>query len=173
MVPVPWSYVSSWRCIGCGVCCKGFDVVLRFNEWLSLVRTYGVGVTTTSINKFYLGKKPDGSCSFLASSGGIWFCGLQNMKPLACKLWPFKVTDKPKYGNPNEALFDFRGRKVYVYIDPTCPEIRWGKPTIQMVHGIIPEFIEIALGLREKQYFSTSIELYDLYPKAGWNYRRF
>jgi hypothetical protein len=40
-----------------------------------------------------------------------------------------------------------------------------------MMHRVIPEFIEIALGLREKQFYSTATPLYDLYPKTGWNHR--
>jgi len=65
MMPVPWSHVSYWRCTGCGICCKKFDVVLKFDEWLRLVKTYGIGVTTAGLNKFYLNKRPDGSCVFL------------------------------------------------------------------------------------------------------------
>ncbi|OYT49720.1 zinc/iron-chelating domain-containing protein [Candidatus Bathyarchaeota archaeon ex4484_231] len=171
MMPVPWSHVSYWRCTGCGICCKKFDVVLKFDEWLRLVKTYGIGVTTAGLNKFYLNKRPDGSCVFLTQSGNISFCGLQNMKPLACKLWPFRILDKPKYGRPNEAAFNYNGRRLYVYIDPLCPEILWGKPTPKMVYKVIPEFIEIALGLREKQFYSTATPLYSLYPKTRRRYR--
>jgi Fe-S-cluster containining protein len=171
MIPIPWSRVSYWQCTGCGICCKEFDVVLKFNEWLRLVRNYGIGVTAAGLNRLYLGKKPDGSCVFLSSAGNMYFCGLQNMKPLACKLWPFKVIDNPKYGMANEAVYNYRGRKVYVYIDPLCPKTQFGKPTAMMVHGVIPEFIEIALGLREKQFYSTAISLYDLYPKTNRDYK--
>ena len=171
MVPVPWSHVSSWRCTGCGICCRRFDVVLKFNEWLRLVQTYGIGVTTAGLDRLYLGKKPDGSCVFLSSTGNVCFCGLQGMKPLACKLWPFKIVDKPRYGMANEAAYDYRGRRLYVYVDPFCPETRLGKPTPMMVHGVIPEFIEIALGLKEKQFYSTAAPLYDLYPKTNRDYK--
>jgi hypothetical protein len=83
------------------------------------------------------------------------------MKPSACKLWPFKIADKPKYGKGREAIFNYRGRRFFVYIDPFCPEIRWGKPTVKMAYNVIPEFIEIALGLKEKQFYSTSTMLHD------------
>jgi len=163
--------MNSWRCTGCGLCCRGFDVTLKFDEWLSLVRTYGVGVTRAGLNKFYIQKKQDGSCLFLTMSNGIWFCGLQNMKPTACKLWPFKVLDRPKYGRLNEALFNYKRRRFFIYVDPFCPQIGWGKPTAKMVDNIIPEFIDIALGQREKQFYSTSTMLYDLYPRGKWDYR--
>jgi hypothetical protein len=93
------------------------------------------------------------------------------MKPLACKLWPFKISDTPRYGEAREAAFDYQGRRLYVYVDPFCPEILYGKPSAAMMHRVIPEFIEIALGLREKQFYSTATPLYDLYPKTGWNHR--
>jgi len=102
-----------------------------------------------------MGKKSDGSCLFLYNSFGKWFCGLQHTKPRACKLWPFKLSNKPRYGRPREAAFDYRGRRLYIYVDPFCPEIRWGKPSERTVYHVIPEFIEITLGLREKQVYST------------------
>ena len=144
---------------------------MKFNEWLNLVRTYGVGVTRAGLNKFYIQKKQDGSCLFLTISNGIWFCGLQNMKPTACKLWPFKVLDRPKYGRAKEALFNYKDRRFFIYVDSVCPQIGWGKPTTKMVHNVIPEFIDIALGQREKQFYSTSTTLYNLYPKRKWDYR--
>lgn len=156
MVPIPWNYANSWYCSNCGLCCREFDVVLRFDEWLNLVRRYGVGVTKAGLNKFYVGKKTDGTCMFLYNSFGRWFCGLQPTKPTACKLWPFKVLNRPKYGRSREAAFSYKGKKLFVYIDPFCPEIRWGKSSQQMIHEVIPEFVEIALGLREKQVYSTS-----------------
>jgi len=171
MVPVPWSYVNSWRCTGCGICCREFEVVLRFHEWLKLVQTYGVGVTGAGLSKFYVAKRPDGFCLFSTAYSGVKLCGLQSMKPLACKIWPFKIVDKPKYGSAREALFEYKGRRLFVYVDPFCPEIRWGKPTPEMTYYVVPEFIEIALGLREKQVYSTSTMLYDLYPKTRGEHR--
>ncbi len=156
MVPIPWSHVNSWYCSCCGLCCREFDVVLRFDEWLNLVRRYGVEVTKASLNRLYIGKKNDGTCMFLYSSFGVSFCGLQGMKPTACKLWPFKVSNRPTYGGPREAAFNYKGREFFVYVDPFCPEIRWGKPSQQMMYHVIPEFIEIAMGSREKQIYSTS-----------------
>jgi len=156
MVPIPWRYVESWNCIACGICCKGYQVVLGFNEWVDLIRNYGVGVTQPSISKFYLGKKSDGTCIFLTKLYDTWLCGLQNMKPKACKLWPFKILSRPEFGRPNEATYKYMDRNLFVYIDPACLGTRWGKPTQEFTHRTLPEFIEIAVGLREKQYYSTS-----------------
>jgi len=163
--------MNSWRCTGCGLCCRGFDVTLKFNEWLNLVRTYGVGVTRAGLNKFYIQKKQDGCCLFLTMSNGTWFCGLQNMKPAACKLWPFRILDRPKYGRAKEALFNYKDRRFFIYVDSVCPQIGWGRPATKMVHDVIPEFIDIALGQREKQFYSTSTMLYNLYPRRKWDHR--
>ena len=156
MIFIPWRYVESWNCIACGICCKGYKVVLGFNEWVDIIRRYGVGVTQPGVSKFYLGKKGDGTCIFLTKLYETWLCGLQNMKPKACKLWPFKVLSGPKFGSPNEASYKYRNRNLFVYVDPACIGIRWGKPTQEFTYGTLPELIEIALGLREKQYYSTS-----------------
>jgi hypothetical protein len=79
------------------------------------------------------------------------------MKPVACKLWPFKVSDKPKYGRPNEAVYNYGDvKKLYIYADPSCIGLQWGNPTQDFLNTTMIEFIDIALGLREKQFYSTS-----------------
>ncbi len=171
MVPVSWRHVNSWRCNGCGICCRDFEVSLRFDEWLNMVRAYGVGVTKAGLNSFHIAKKSDETCLFLCSVYGRWLCGLQNMKPMACKLWPFKVLGHPKYGNAKQALFQYNGRNFFVYVDPYCPQIMWGQPTAELTYKIIPEVIEIALGARKKQIHSTSAALNSLLPKTKKDYR--
>ncbi|MEM2875454.1 MAG: YkgJ family cysteine cluster protein [Candidatus Bathyarchaeia archaeon] len=156
MLPVPWSYFENWSCINCGSCCRTYDVVINFEEWLKLINIYGAGVAKPSLNKFYLSKRDDGSCLFLGSVGGRYYCGLQHDKPRACKIWPFKILSRPKYGRANEAAYVYRGEKFYVYIVPTCSGLRLGAPALEFVNAVIPEFIDIALGVKEKQYYSTS-----------------
>ncbi|MEM2111884.1 MAG: YkgJ family cysteine cluster protein [Candidatus Bathyarchaeia archaeon] len=171
MVPIPWRYVNSWRCSGCGICCREFEVVLKFDEWLNLIRTYGVSVTKAGLNKFFMRKKNDGSCLFLYMANGRWLCGLQNMKPAACKIWPFKISDTPRYGRAREALFNYKGQQLFVYIDPLCPEITWGNPSVEMIYQIMPEFIEIAIGLRQKQVYSTSTIFNNDFTQTKRRYR--
>jgi Fe-S-cluster containining protein len=160
MIPIPWRYVGSWNCVACGMCCKGYRVVLGFNEWVGIIRKYGVGVTQPGLSRFYLGKKGDGTCIFLTKLYDTWLCGLQDMKPKACKLWPFKILSRPEFGRPNEASYKYKDRNFFVYVDPACTGIWWGKPTQEFAYRTMPELIEIALGLREKQYYSTSKILY-------------
>ena len=156
MMPIPWKYVESWNCIACGICCKGYQVVLGFNEWVNLIRTYGVGVTQPGISNFHLGKKSDGTCVFLYKFFDNWLCGLQDTKPKACKLWPFKVLSGPKFGRPNEAVYKYGDKNFFVYVDPSCIGIRWGEPKPEFTYRTLTELVEIATGLREKQYYSTS-----------------
>lgn len=134
---------------------------------MNIVRTYGVGVTEADISKFYLRKRDDGTCVFLHKLYNTWLCGLQHMKPTACKLWPFKILGRPKYGSPNEASYDYRGRSLFIYVDPSCIGIRWGNPTEELTYKAIPELVEIALGLREKQFYSTA-NLSNLYFGVDW-----
>ncbi len=166
MLPVPWRYVNSWNCYACGLCCKGFSVVLNFVEWMNVVKTYGIGFTKPSINKFFLKNKSDGSCAFLYNHSGKGLCSLQHMKPQACKLWPFKILQRPKYGRAKEAEYNYAGRKLYIYADQSCPGLTWGSPETNFFRTTLTEFIELALGLRKNQVNSTSkMPLYPRYVK--------
>lgn len=153
---LPWRHVNSWVCTACGECCRGFKVVLKPEEWLTIVEKYGIDVTEVGSNKLYLKRRADGSCIFLYRWGKFWLCGLQQMKPKACKLWPFKILSWPKYGNARKAAYRYMGRILYVYVDPFCPGVKVGVPSKNFVNKVLPEFIEIALGLRTGQEHSTS-----------------
>ena len=156
MKPIPWRFVKSWNCIVCGICCKDFDVVLGYKEWLDIIRRYGIEVTYPGVTKLYLQKKSNGCCIFLNKFQNMWLCSLQNTKPKACKLWPFKIYNNPKYGRSNKALCNFQGKKLYIYVDPLCPGIKWGIPSKDFMNGLLKEFIEIALGFHQNQYYSTA-----------------
>jgi Fe-S-cluster containining protein len=93
---VPWQYIADWKCGACGLCCRAYSVVLNFQEWLRIIKNYGVETTTSGLNKLFIKKKSDGSCAFLYNPSNTYVCGLQHMKPKACKLWPFKILGKPE-----------------------------------------------------------------------------
>lgn len=122
---------------------------------MSIVRDYGISATEPGLNKFYLKRRDDDTCVFLSNYYTKWVCGLQHMKPLACKLWPFKILDAPRFGSPGEASYSYGGKRLFIYVDPLCVGIRWGKPTHEFMHETLSEFVEIALGLRTKQSYST------------------
>jgi len=157
MLPIPWRYVQGWNCIACGLCCKGYDVVLDFPEWMNVVKAYGVGFTEPGISRFYLKRKNDDTCVFLYNHFDRRLCALQHMKPMACKLWPFKVSDKPRYGRPNEAVYNHGKKRLYVYVDPSCAGLQWGNPDHSFLNETLIEFVDLALGLRHKQCYSTAM----------------
>jgi Fe-S-cluster containining protein len=153
--PLPWSAVKSWTCSRCGECCK-LIVQLTTREWLDLTRQYGSMIVDQRVGGFFLRKTVDNRCPFLRMGVKGWQCGLQRSKPLACKLWPFRVLTKPKYDQPREACYDHRDKQFYVYALPICPGISWGRPSDQLAKRTIPELIDIRLGLQTRQFFSTS-----------------
>jgi Fe-S-cluster containining protein len=128
---------------------------LNYPEWLNIVKQFGVEYTSCDLSRLYLKRKTDGSCVFLYRFGNRWLCGLQNMKPRACKLWPFKIYSKPRFGRAHEAFYQYAGSKLFVYVDPNCSGIMWGIPTKRFVHEVLPEFIAISLGKHVSQRFST------------------
>jgi Fe-S-cluster containining protein len=154
---VPWKRIANWRCINCGLCCRDYNVVLNLPEWLYILKKFGVEYTTSSISRFYLAKKVNGSCVFLQETPNKSFCGIQHIKPLACKLWPFKILNNPKYGFPTQAEYSHYGnRKLYIYVDSACSGLQIGTPTQELKYSIIPEFIEIASFRFRKQVKSTA-----------------
>ena len=131
---VPWRNIADWHCKACGYCCKLYSVVLNFHEWLRLTKTYGVETTISGLDRFFIKRVDDGSCTFLCHDSNSHFCGLQNIKPEACKIWPFKVLTEPKYGEENLAAYDYRGLRFYVYGDDMCSGLRYGTPTWDFQH---------------------------------------
>ena len=153
---VPWQHIAEWKCTTCGYCCKLYSVVLGFPEWLRLVKTFGVETTVADISHLYIKRASDGSCAFLCRGFNAYHCGLQGMKPEACKLWPFKVLSEPKYGQANQAKFTFNGRELFVYADAMCSGLRYGNPTWEFNNQTLREFVELALGTRQGQCKTTS-----------------
>lgn len=153
---IPWRYIADWRCNGCGECCKHYSVVITFHEWLHIVKNYGVENTVSGLDKLYLHRRGDGSCTFLGSFSNMYHCTLQHMKPRACQLWPFRILKEPRFGYPNEAVYPFGAEKLFVYADPMCNGLRIGTPTYDFAGSVLKEFVEIAAGLRSSQLKTTS-----------------
>jgi len=156
MLFVPWRYIADWRCVACGKCCKSYSVILSFPEWLKIVKNYGVGKTVSGLDKLFITRRSDGSCVFLYKLSNMHLCGLQYMKPKACKLWPFKVLTKPKYGYANEAAYYYGGDEFFLYADSTCSGLIYGEPTENFTKYTLQEFVEIALGRRNNQTKTTT-----------------
>ncbi|MGE5575121.1 MAG: hypothetical protein ACM3UL_03200, partial [Ignavibacteria bacterium] len=118
-------------------------------------KSFGVENTISGLDRFYIKRTSDGSCGFLCNRSNIYYCGLQGMKPEACKIWPFKVLAEPKYGESNQAVYDYMGHKLFVYADTMCSGLRYGTPTWDFRYTTIKEFTELALGIRQIQYKTT------------------
>lgn len=174
---VPWKRIANWRCINCGLCCRDYSVVLNLLEWLYILKKFGVEYTSSSINRFHLAKRVNGSCVFLQETPNKSFCSMQYMKPLACKLWPFKILNKPKYGLQDQAKYTYySNKKLYVYVDSACSGLHLGTPTQELKYSIIPEFIEIATGQHRRQIKSTAflkptIPFLNLNPRFSTQHR--
>jgi hypothetical protein len=100
----------------------------------------------------------------------MYLCGLQQMKPKACKLWPFKIVTKPEFGNASKAAYNYGENTFFVYADSTCGGIMYGNPSWEFAHRTLKEFIEIALGVRSEQYKTTG-EI--AFPSTYTQHRRF
>ncbi len=153
---VPWQRIADWKCSTCGDCCRLYSVVLGFPEWLRIIKTFGVETTVADISHLYIKRANDGSCQFLCRGFNTHYCGLQGMKPEACKLWPFKVLSEPKYGQPEHATFNYAGRKLFVYADSMCSGLRFGNPTSEFGSQTVREFVELALGTCRTQCKTTA-----------------
>ena len=122
---------------------------------MSITKTFGNETTVSGLDRFYIKRASDGSCAFLCNDSNNYHCGLQNAKPEACKIWPFKVLSEPKYGEPNQALYEYGGIRLYIYGDRMCCGLRLGTPTWDFRFKTIKEFTEISLGIRQVQYKTT------------------
>ena len=154
--PVPWSRIRDWNCIACGECCKHFSVPITQEEWRTIVELYGPGLTTVIKRQPHLRSTISGRCIFQRWIQGRWLCTIQTVKPRVCKLWPFRIYDHPKHGDPELASFTYRRRQIFVYCDQRCSGISPGYPSTHLVHIVIPEFAAIALRDRVAQTFSTA-----------------
>jgi Fe-S-cluster containining protein len=153
---VPWRSIADWKCIGCGDCCRLYNVVINFNEWLKIVKSYGVEHTMSGLDKLYIKRSGDGSCAFLSNPYGCYRCELQHMKPRACQIWPFKVLNMPKYGFADDATYAFGEGKLFIYVDSMCSGLAYGSPTWEFAKYTLREFVEIAMGVRNIQLRTTA-----------------
>jgi Fe-S-cluster containining protein len=156
---VPWRYVKSWSCRACGHCCQDYAIPLAEDEGRSFVNLFGPSIVEKIRDKVYLRRGEGGRCHFQRRCAGQWLCGIQGAKPVACKLFPFKICTQPLYGRAEEALYRPIGndmKKTFIYVDADCRGIVWGAPGADFLHEVLPEFVDLRLKEREGQFFSTA-----------------
>jgi Fe-S-cluster containining protein len=142
----------------CGNCCKLYSVVIDFPEWLQIVKYFGVETTSAGLNRFYIKRGSDGFCPFICNFANSCLCALQNMKPDACKQWPFKVLSEPAFGDAKHALYSYEGLKLFVYADSTCSGLGYGSPRWEFTALTLKEFVELTLGKRQMQCKTTRLQ---------------
>jgi len=153
---IPWTEVASWSCRACGNCCVGYRVPLKMEEMVSISARYGSGVMEYGLSKAYLKNRPNGRCVFQRPLNGRWICTLQGTKPTACRLFPFRMHNKPLYKHGDNAKVQIGNKTYYLYMDPNCQGIVLGQPTDRFKNEIVPEIIRIGMGLPVKQKYTTS-----------------
>ena len=142
---VPWGEVSSWSCKACGNCCVGYRVPLKMDEMVRITNQYGQNVLQYGLGKAYLRNQSNGRCTFQRPLMGRWICTLQRQKPTACRLFPFRLNNKPIYKRGDNARVQMGDKTYYLY-----------KPTERFARQIVPEIVRIGMGLPVKQRFTTS-----------------
>ncbi len=153
---IPWTEVSSWACVACGKCCLGYRVPLKADEYARVANLYGHDVVDFGLGKVYLKHGHGNRCIFQRPSQGRWVCSLQAIKPMACRLFPFRIQSKPVYERGDTSGYTFKGRTFYVYLDPECNGINVGHPSQRFLRQVLPEIIQIGMGVSYKQKFTTS-----------------
>ncbi|AIF70296.1 hypothetical protein PAP_09605 [Palaeococcus pacificus DY20341] len=58
-------------------------------------------------------------------------CKIHDYNPLVCQLYPFMVSHKP-LGIEGEEAFEYRGEKLWLYYDESCPGVGEGEEIINM-----------------------------------------
>lgn len=151
---ISWKRVKSWKCLTCGECCKWFDVPLKLKEYARIIKIFNSEVFNFNKNpiKFFLKRRENGRCIFQYNSYGKWICGIQQIKPIVCKLFPFLIS---KSGN-KKALYIYKGKPYNVYLERKCKGIKLGKPSKEFFYKQIPVAIEERLNPEKSQHLITS-----------------
>ncbi|MBS7644317.1 MAG: YkgJ family cysteine cluster protein [Candidatus Bathyarchaeia archaeon] len=161
---IPWRRVHDWLCLGCGECCKRFEIPLMGPEYARVLGRYGLTALKFELGRVCLNKRFDGRCVFQYRDGFRWLCGLQQEKPISCKLWPFAVFTKPRYGRSRDSAYRYLDVEYYLYVHPSCRGLTYGSPSVHLAEMVLPEVIEIWLGKRTSQSYTTC-HLPSLTPK--------
>ena len=134
---VPWRRVASWHCEACGKCCMEYTPKLTFYEYLKLRNT---GFVIEKSGRYYI-RKIGNRCPFQAGR----LCRLQSkMKPLSCRLFPFSIRRRGE----GEALYEYMGEELFVYVDTFCKNVRLGKAT-RGLEEIVRDAVSIAYGKKK------------------------
>ncbi|MBO3840179.1 MAG: YkgJ family cysteine cluster protein [Thermoproteota archaeon] len=140
---IPWKLVKDWECKFCGNCCINHKIPLLFEEYAKIEPKYGPRSVEPGERMFYVKLLRDGKCYFLKKQGEKYFCRIHNEKPYVCRMFPFRVLRKPKYGNEELSEFKYRTEVFYVYLNRECNGVKLGNSSIRFIERVMPEFVKI------------------------------
>jgi len=153
---IPWREVASWGCRACGNCCVGYRVPLKMDEFVKVGNVCGQDVFEYGMGKVYLRNGPDRRCVLQRPLMDRWICTVQGMKPTACRLFPFRIQQKPVYPRGDNSAYRWGDKVYYIYLDSDCEGIVPGQPTERFANQVLPEVLRNGLGNAQKQRFTTS-----------------
>jgi len=142
--------VKNWECQKCSVCCYHYTVPLTEDE-VDFFRKKDPKFVTEQGNERYLHRDEGAACEFLKKLDGSEYCGIQDNKPVSCKMYPFyvsQVDDK----TPDDAIFELDGEKYSVMISTFCRGLQKG----HNIENVIPEAIYFWLRKDVNQNYTTS-----------------
>ncbi|MHA1336563.1 MAG: YkgJ family cysteine cluster protein [Promethearchaeota archaeon] len=130
--------------MACGQCCRLFNVPLKGIEIARLSKIFGTDIFDykKKPGTAYLKRLPNGKCIFQYNNFGYNLCAIQELKPLACKIFPFFIF---KSFN-KEAQYIYKGVSYNVYLNRACCAIKFGKPSAKFVYKTIPEAIKLTIN---------------------------
>jgi len=149
--PKPLKDDIAFECKFCLDCCRGRFIYLTLYDIKRIAKHHDpqdfVVLTTENEQiRFILAYREwDLGCIFHDPETGK--CKIHDYNPLICQIYPFMVSHKP-LGIEGEEPFEYRGEKLWLYYDESCPGIGKGKTITRE---------EIAeLGLKFKEEFDKS-----------------
>jgi len=153
---IPWREVANWGCRACGNCCIGYRVPLKMDEFVKVGNACGQSVFEYGMGKVYLRNGPDRRCVLQRPLMDRWICTVQGLKPTACRLFPFRIQNKPVYPRGDNSSYKLGDKTYYIYLDSACEGIILGQPTQRFATQVLPEILRNGLGNAQKQKYSTS-----------------
>jgi len=156
---ISWKKVKSWKCITCGECCNCFNIPLKSIEYARMIKIFGNEIFDLNKNpvKIFLKRRENRRCIFQYYLCGKWICAIQQIKPIACKIFPFSIS---KSSN-KKALYKYKGTLYNIYLERSCKGIKLGNPSNEFIYQILPKAIELSLNPENLHNILTSQLLLD------------
>ena len=147
--PKPLKNDIKFECKFCIDCCRGRFIYLTLYDIKRIIdhghdlQDFILFTTENGKIRFVLAYREwDLGCVFHDPETGK--CKIHDYNPLVCQIYPFMVSHKP-LGIENEEPFEYKGEKLWLYYDESCPGIGEGKEIITR-----EEIAELGLKFREE-----------------------